>query len=264
MKRLAFDRSLRERWTQHEGGWRCEVPVGWMQGRSAFGGLTAALLAGLGRRHVGEARILRTASQRLVRPLKIGPAEGVAHTIREGKGVSFVEVRILQEGVDVAVAHLVFVVPREGSIVVAGPPPPDGPGPEGLREMPYIEGVIPEFTQHFDLRWAQGPVPFSGGTEARFLGYCRYRGVGGDEEGILGLLDAWPSPSIGLLDRPTPSSTVSWTAHLLHVPEDFDGWFSFEYQTVAGVQGFHTVVGHLHGPGGRLVGWTEQLVALFD
>ena len=51
---MNLDASLRTLWTSINDTWRIDVPAGWMQGRSAFGGLTAALMiiAGkLKRRH---------------------------------------------------------------------------------------------------------------------------------------------------------------------------------------------------------------------
>jgi hypothetical protein len=41
-------------------------------------------------------------------------------------------------------------------------------------------------------------------------------------------------------------------------------WFSFSYETVAGKDGFHTAMGQLHAADGTLVGFTEQLVAIFE
>ena len=57
---------------------------------------------------------------------------------------------------------------------------------------------------------------------------------------------------------------MTWTAHVLQVPEHFDAWFQFEYEAMAAREGFHTVAGRLFAPDGTLVGWTEQLVAFFD
>ncbi|MCA9585119.1 MAG: thioesterase family protein [Myxococcales bacterium] len=261
---MEIDATLRERWKAVDGAHELELPAGWMQGRSVFGGLTGAACVALGARHVSPERVLRTVSTQLIAPVAAGPVRGRAVVVREGKGVSFVDVRLSQDERDVASASMVFVTPRHGSLVVPAAAAPDGPGPETLVDLPYIPGFVPEFTQNVQMRWASGSVPFSGGTSPRFHGYCRFRDHAGDAEGIVAMLDVWPSPTLGMLTKPAFASTVSWTAHVHHVPRSFDGWFTFEYETVAGADGFHTVAGRLFAPDGAFAGWTEQLVALFD
>jgi len=113
------------------------------------------------------------------------------------------------------------------------------------------------------FRWATGGLPFSRAAEPAMSGYCRFRCPSGDVEGALGLLDAWPCPSLSVLGVPTAASSVAWTAHIAHIPTSFDGWFGFDYETVTGAGRFHTAVGRLYAPDGTLVGWTEQLVAVF-
>lgn len=261
---MRFDASMRDHWRQVGGAWRFDLPEGWTQGRSVFGGLTVAAAAALGHRPVDPQYTLRSASASLLRPTAPGTLEGRAELLRQGKNSAFVEVRILQEGALTGVVNLLFARRRDGGVEVDGPRWSLGVDPEGLPDLPHIPGVTPEFVKNVHMRWATGAPPFSGHDEAAFAGYCKYRDPAGDAEGMLGLLDFWPCPSLSLLKAPAPASTVTWTAHLLDVPEDFEGWFGFEYETVAGHGGWHTVVGRLYGPDGRLVGWTEQLAAVFD
>ncbi len=261
---MHFDAGLRELWSETSDVWQFEMPAGWLQGRSVFGGLSAAALAALGRRVVSPDRKLRTANTQLLRPTAPGRVTGSVRVVREGKSTSFVQAALAQDGQETALANLVFVRPREGSAPVTGLAPFTGPQPETLPDMPYLAGITPEFTQHIALRWATGSPPFTGADQARLDGYCRFRVPAGGAEGVLGLLDMWPSPSLSVLNSPALASTVSWTAHILLVPKDFEQWFRFSYETVAGKDGMHTCVGHLHNAEGALVGFTEQLVAIFD
>ncbi|MCB9641777.1 MAG: thioesterase family protein [Myxococcales bacterium] len=264
---MRLDAKLREQWHQTPEGWTFEFPTGWMQGRSIFGGFTAASLASLGYRHVDNDRTLRTLSIQLLSPTVPGKAQGFLDIVREGKNITFAQARLEQQGKVTATASLIFSKSREGSVSAPTNPrwlPKQGPAPEGLVDMPYIPEVIPEFIQKFSMRWADGSPPFSEASQAAFSGYCRLREPSGDVEALLGLLDAWPCPSLSLVDRPVAASTVTWTAHILEIPQNFEDWFSFSYETVAGEGGFHTAVGVLHSSTGQLLGWTEQLVALFD
>lgn len=261
---MNFDASLREQWILDGDLWSMDVPSGWMQGRSVFGGLTAAMAAALARRVVPDpSRRLRTLSIQLFAPVVPGALEGAVRVLREGRNVTFVEVRLGQGGREVAVTSAVFVGGIKTMLVAPVAPAPEMPAPETLNDLPYIPGVIPEFTQHVQMRWASGSPPFSGGDIAAYTGLFRYRCPVADAEGLLGLLDTWPCPSLSLLKGPSAASTVSWTAHLLALPEPSDGWFTMAYETVAGGGGFHTAVGRLYSPEGQLIGWTEQLVAVF-
>jgi len=261
---MNLDASLRPLWTPTSDAWQIDLPKGWMQGRSAFGGLTAAAMAALGRRIVPDTeRGLRLANIQLLAPAVPGRATGEATLLREGRNISFVEVRLQQEGKLVATCTLVFAKKNDSTLDVAAPPPPSTPDPESLTSLPFVRGVFPEFTQHVDMRWADGSPPYSGSSEPAFTGVYRYRVPIGDVEGVLALLDTWPPPSLALAKRPIPSSTVSWTAHVLAVPQTFEQWFTFRYETIVGASGLHTIRGQLYGADGGLVGWTEQLVAVF-
>lgn len=262
---FAIDASLRDRWQRDaEGRWRFEMPEGWAQGRSVFGGLTAAAMAALGRRCLGKPeRPLRTTSIQLLAPVRAGPLEGEVTVLRDGRSISFVEVRLRQGDAVVAAASLVFAVPRASSVDVEHPPRPEVPDPKSLPRLPYVPGVVPEFTQHADMRWAEGGMPFSGVTTAAFTGLFQYTVRVADTEGVLALADTWPAPTLSLASKPIPASTVQWTAHLLHVPESFEGWFTMRYETAVGAGGLHTVVGQLYDPDGQIVAWSEQLVAVF-
>ena len=71
---MDFDASLRNRWEPTSAGWRVDLPDGWNQGRSVFGGLTAALLHALAASQVDSGRVLRSMSLQFVRPVRPGDA----------------------------------------------------------------------------------------------------------------------------------------------------------------------------------------------
>jgi len=261
---MILDASLRDAWTQDGDHASITIPAGWMQGRSTFGGFTAAAMAALARHAEPETdRPLRSASIQLLAPVQPGATQGEATVLRRGRNITFVEVRLLQSQVLLARSTMVFAKPRTSTIDVAAPPAPDVGDPDSFAPTPYIEGVTPEFTQKVDMRWAQGRPPFTGATESAFTGLFRYRVPLGGAEGVLALLDTYPAPVLSMLDKPSPASTVTWTAHLLAMPRSFEDWFTLRYKTVTGSNGLHTVTGRLYDGAGTMVGWTEQLVAVF-
>lgn len=261
---MTIDASLRDAWTQDGDHASITMPEGWMQGRSTFGGLTAAAMAALARNAEPESdRALRSASMQLLAPVRPGATRGETTVLRRGRNITFVEVRLLQADALVARSTMVFAKPLASTVEVAPPPKPEVGDPDTFSPIPYIEGVTPEFTKKVDMRWAQGRPPFMGGTEAAFTGLFRYREPLGDVEGVLALLDTFPSPVLSLLKQPCPASTVTWTAHPMAIPSSFDDWFTLRYEAVAGSHGLHTVTGRLYDSSGVMLGWTEQLVAVF-
>ncbi len=261
---LHMNASLRERWTRDEAGWSFEFPSGWNQGRSIFGGLSAAAAVALGHRNVNPDRELRTITIHLFRPMNHGLVRGSVQVLREGRNISFIEVILSQNDKKVAQATLVFVITRPEGLAVEANARPAQPFQDDLPSVTRESGFIPEFVQHVDMRWAEGSPPFSGAEQARFEGYCRFRVPAGNAEGLVALLDVWPCPSLSCLDGPAPASTVSWTAHLIQTPDDLSDWCYYTYETIVSGGGYHTSCGHMYGPDGALIGWTEQLVAIYE
>lgn len=259
---------MRAQWTiSPDGDATWEVPESWAQGRSLFGGLTVAAGAARGRLALASkssGRRLRTVQAQLLGPVTPGVLEGRAQVLREGKTTTFVAVELEQEGSVRAALSLIYIEPREGAMSVPGPAAPAWDAPERFASLPFLPGVTPEFTKHLDFRFAEGTIPFQGGSEASFGGYIRFREAPPEllAEHQLALLDAWPCPTLSLLDRPAFASTVTWTAHLF--APSAPGFHRFTYETVAAESGFSTCTGQLFDSTGRLVGLSEQLVVVFD
>jgi acyl-CoA thioesterase len=257
-----IDPILRDRWRREGDRWCATLPEGWSQGRSVFGGLTTAMAVALGH-SASQGRPLRTLTTHLVRPTAPGEIQGDVALIRSGRNVSFVEVTLAQGGKETSRSTLVFAAPNPDALrITAEPPTPESPV-DALEPLPRTSGRIPEFVQHVDMRWVTGQHPFTGSTQSDFTGYCRFKVPAGGPEGLIALLDVWPAPPLAMLNRPAPASTVSWTAHLLKVPEVLSGWCFYTYRTVAGEGGYHTCAGHLYDAEGALLAYSEQLVAVY-
>lgn len=264
---LHLDDGLAARWTPApDGGFDGRLPDGWAQGRSIFGGLSAAFAVALGRKVADPARRLRHAAFSMMRPLAPGPVHGVVEVLRTGRTTQFVAARLDQEGAPALDARLLYARPVPGaSVAVDPPPPPPAPPPETLAGFPEDDPLAPGFLRHVEVRLVERNLPFRGGCDPSFDGYCRFRRPFGGEVGIVALVDVWPCPSLALCDGPAPASTVTWSLHLLAPPPArTEGFFRYRYRTVAGAGGFHTAAGTLYDPDGRALAHSEQLVAVFD
>jgi len=157
------------------------IPASWGQGRATFGGLVAALAFDVMASKVAPGRAMRAMQVSFVGPVEPDvPAVFEAELLREGKAVSQVQGRILQNGETRLACLASFGGDRESSVQVAPSPAPEAVPVDQCQELPYIPGVTPEFTQHIDMRWSFGNMPFSG--------------KGGRE---MGGLDAVPGDALG-------------------------------------------------------------------
>src|SRR5579864_204174 len=78
----------------HDGGWTAQVTEDWMQGRSVFGGLQAALTVRAMRASVPREIPLRVLQMVFVAPVGPGPVDVRAGVLRAGKSATHVEARI--------------------------------------------------------------------------------------------------------------------------------------------------------------------------
>jgi acyl-CoA thioesterase len=252
--------------------WTATLPPDWAQGRTTYGGLQAALATSAAAELAGADRRVRTLDVGFAAPLVAGPVEIAAEVLGSGRSATQVQVSLLQDGVLGCRAYVVAGVDRASSIAVPGAAPgspaatPDASEDPGT-ELPYLEGVMPVFTQHVVQRWCGDAFPFTGaGPEgARIDGWCRHRTPASGLAAVVGILDAWPPTVLPMAPGPAPASTVRWSAHFVEpVPPGAEkGWFRYEGRTVHAADGYATSYARLYS-GGRLVVWSEQLNVVYD
>ncbi len=249
------------------GAWTGVVPPQWSQGRSPFGGVTTAAVARAMATLVEPERRLRSLSTSLVGPVRLGePVHMEAQVLRAGGSLTHTEARLFQGGAVQAVSQAAFGVPRRSRIVVAAKrAPADLPAPEACAEMPYTEGLMPVFTQFLEMRWTHGSLPFGGSDEHAIGLWLRHKTAATPVEGLIGLLDAPPTPVLQMMQEPGPASTVRWSAHLLDLPDPEPGaWFWLESAARSAGDGYATMLGSLYARDGAQIAWFEQLVCIYD
>src|SRR5690349_21399446 len=84
------------------------VPAEWAQGRATFGGLVAAIAVRPMLARVPAERWMRTLNVAFVAPLAAATAECRTQVLREGRALTTVESRIVQEGKVICVATAAF------------------------------------------------------------------------------------------------------------------------------------------------------------
>jgi acyl-CoA thioesterase len=236
------------------------IPESWLQGRSAFGGLSVAF----GLRHCldQESAPPRTVTARLWSVIPPGVLRSKAVALRRGRSVRIWRSRLEVDGQSVGEVDVIFGLPRESKIMIGGPPVPAGVRSAG-RMLDASQKHVPAFLQHIDLCWLEGQPPFSGSQSRIIGGFCRHRTLSKGYGGIVALLDSWPAPVLSMSAAPIAASTVQLTAHFTREQPFDSGWFRYRAEAITSKDGYASTRADLWSADGHHVGWMEQLVAIY-
>jgi acyl-coenzyme A thioesterase PaaI-like protein len=247
-----------------DGEAQVDVPDDWLQGRTLFGGLQAAIGL-LAMRTVAPAVPLRTLQATFLAPVPGGTVRAKARVLRSGKSATHVEGRLVDaEDNTLALLVGVFGLARESAVRLSPvqPPTPAGPG----ITLPSIPGVTPNFTRHFKARWLRGLPPFQGATEAENVIEVGLRDVGkATEAHVLAMADFIPPIALSFLKERVAAASLTWMLELL--ADDvgalpLEGW-RIDARMEAAASGYTNQSLMLWGPGGVPVALGRQSMVVF-
>lgn len=246
------------------------VPATWSQGRAAFGGLVAALIYESMRAKVPDGRPVRSLAITFVGPMMVDvPVSFEAEVLREGKAVSQMLGRAVQEGQVVAIMQGSFGAPRQSAIAVAAEPAPAMPPVEACQELPFIAGMTPEFIRYLAMRWGLGGLPFTANPSREMGGWVRLRGdverEALSEAHLLALVDAWPPAVLQQLKGFAPGSSLTWTIEFVQPlpPLDSHDWCRYRAEIEHARDGYGHCAAALWTAQGELVALSRQTVTVF-
>ncbi len=200
------------------------VPEDWLQGRTTYGGLSAALCVAGALRDNPDLPPLRAAQFTFV-----GPAAGALHIVstvlRRGKNSVFITSDVHAETGIATRATLTFGAPRESALSFRGLPPPPVPAPGDCAN--FFGGQSgPRFAAQFEILRAGGHPPISGAPAPELLVWIRHRDVAA-RTGLLGLIalaDAMPPAAFSMFSAPAQISTMTWGIDMIDEATAGDGW----------------------------------------
>jgi acyl-CoA thioesterase len=255
-----------------DGATRFHVTDDWLQGRTCYGGLISALAVLAMRDRAGAAwpaevglRALQTC---FVGPVSPGAVDIRATVLRQGRNVCQVQAQVLQQGQVAAALLGVFGADRPSTLQPRSPQRPPQPAADDLPVPPPRPHGAPAFLEHFDMRWAEGAVPFSGiGGHTS----CIHMRLNPEEAAsvaaelqIVLLADLSPTPVIGELTQPSANSSVTWELQLRPVdPGPPEGWWRADNESLMVEGGYVNQSARLWAPDGRLAAYGYQVVAVF-
>ncbi|NMH58738.1 acyl-CoA thioesterase [Alteromonas ponticola] len=246
------------------------IPKDWAQGRTAFGGISAALVYSAIEQVVNDDhRLLRSFTTNFIGPLALDTEFSLKVTkLRSGKSVSQYTGEIIQQGNVSVFSQACFGLARQSKIAVENTQQHAMSAPAKGKYIPQIPKITPKFLQHFDLSIDQGGIPFTGKKTAQYHGFMRFKKPPQQirDAHVIALIDAWPPTLLQMLRWPAPASTVSWNVEFIHPHREISGedWFAYQAHTRQAADGYGHVEATIWDKYNQVVALSRQTVAVFD
>jgi acyl-CoA thioesterase len=202
------------------------IDPSWMQGRTAYGGISSAVaLAAVLNKYTPE-KPLRCAQISFVGPVG-GDCRVATRIIRQSKSSLFVDAGVSSADGFGTAGLFTFTGARTSHLDYSDLAMPDVPPPEALEPVPAHK-ARPTFTQHFDMRPTTGPKFVSRQDNANMLTWVRFVEAPQCHPAVamLALGDALPPAALLLFREFGPISSMNWTVNMLSdAPATDDGWW---------------------------------------
>ena len=244
----------------------------WGQGRTLFGGLTAALAFSKIRQGVDSERSLRSLSVNFSgQSLSDTPFTIHEQQLSGGKSISQVNGQIIQNDRIVTQVCACFGLARASEINVDFPKA-ELPKLGTHQKLGYFKGLSPEFVQYFEFEYCQGQLPFTNSPQNELAGWVRFKDEGSafTEEHLIALIDAWPPTVIQKLKRFSPCATVSWNLEITQPLSLLENelqpgeWIYYDSTIKQAHQGYAHSEAKVYRADGTLLALSRQLVAVYD
>jgi len=242
-----------------DAGFRTAIPADWMQGRTAYGGLSAALALQAALDLEPDLPPLRSAQVAFIGPLA-GAVTVAATKLRRGRNAAFIQSDVVSEGGLGLRATFVFMAELPSVIVhdeaprgQIAPPPPHAELYTGLDNF---------FTGNFNFWDSKAEL---GATE--WLRWARLRGREGLHPMVelIAIGDGLPPGAFKLAaQRQTPLSSLNWQINFL-TPEPVtqDGWWLLHARADTAHHGYSSQRMSIWNAAGEPVAEAMQGVAIF-
>ena len=240
------------------------IPSGWAQGQSTYGGLTAALGLETVSRAFGDLPPLRSAMVNF-----IGAAGGELRVqpemIRQGRSMTVAQADVIAEKGLATRSTFSFGIARESAFDETHLPVPDLPEPKDAQ--PYFSGLaLPTFTQFFDSRLAKGGMPRSGSDQTNHFIWVRFEEtIEPSMVSLLALADMPPPAMMPKFTEFKPISSLTWMVNVLQEnPQPYkDGWWLLQSRAEHAAQGYSSQDMLVWGADLKPVIAGRQLVAIY-
>ena len=200
-----------------------DMPTDWMQGRTIYGGLSAALAFEAARTCLSDPPPLRSLQVAFLGPFA-GRIEASAEVLRQGRSSSFVQADVRSEAGLGLRATFLLSSARPSAVDFQEAPAPQAPDPDGAAPA-LLKAPPTFFSNRLEYRHA---LPRTARAAPEFLRWVRLvdgKGVH-PTTALLTVADALPPAAMPMMATPGPVSSATWMMNLLApAPTTQDGWW---------------------------------------
>ena len=260
---ILFTDLVKQLTEDQEGKLRVTISEDWMQGRTTYGGLSAALCLAAVQKKVNYLPPLRSAQVNF-----IGPAGGEVsfqHRImRQGRSVSFIEVEMVSEKGLATHAVFCFGAARESKIDTDYVVQQSFPCAEQSPAF-FVGQLRPNFTHHFDVALAQGGIPASGSDQTDHYLWVRHKDQkANDVAALIALADMPPPAVLPTFKEFAPISSINWMLNFMSdSPQSPDHWWLLRSQAEHARDGYSSQHMEIWNSNKELIVTGRQCVAIF-
>lgn len=259
-------RAVVEMLVPEDDGFIIEAPPEWSQGRTLYGGMTAALAHEAVRRTHADLGPLRSAQFTFV-----GPASGhlrfTSTLLRRGRSSALIGADCVSDGGQAARASFVFGASRDSKVAHEFFTMPSVAAPDACASFRKEGGTAPRgFWNNFETRLASGGRLFDPDvTKPEFAVWTRFLDTDGADPttALLALADCLPPAAMVVFPQPAPISTMTWTVDVARVPHSLDGWHLLWAESEQAANGYSLQNMAMWNEAGELIATGRQNVAIF-
>lgn len=234
----------------------------WMQGRTAFGGITAALALAATRESLPDLPDLRSMQAVFMRPI-LDEVTFEVTLIRSGRTASFVQVDAISDDALGARMTFVFGASRPSKIVHDYAPVPPVPAPDTCKEL-IRRSSQPSFFANFDAVIIEGDQLVSGSDRPELIVWSKLLETEGvaPEVALVCNADSMPPAAMTCFTERAPISTITWGLDIARIPQRID-WLWTRTTSQQAADGYSVQDMELRDTDGSLVASAQQMVAIF-
>lgn len=247
-----------------------DIPQGWLQGRTIYGGLVAGMMMQKALVTLADdSKHLLSCNITFIGPVQQAAVKLSAEILRQGKSVTSIEVRLWQDGAVQSLLVASFGSARESSIDVQQHlAAPDYPQPEQLKIAEH-HPLAPECFGQMDLAWAEGQYPCTGSPQPDFGGWFRFHPQKHPNRAmtisdLMVAFDMWPPGVLPMFKSMAPASSLTWHFTYVQALENqMHDWLQYKVQTDSAAHGYSTESAYLWDSQQRLIAISRQTVTVF-
>jgi acyl-CoA thioesterase len=245
------------------------VPESWTQGRTVYGGLSAALLLRALENKVSSEKLLRSLTVAFSAPtLPNVNFEIQTELLREGRTIAQWQARLIQDGTICVQVQAVFGISLESDLQIHSFTAPEIPSVD--QAMVYPTKDAPGFTQYFDMAQSQGDLPVSGGNSLELGGWMRIKGINDGSHSLsichlVATIDVWPPATMMQLEEMKAGSTINWTMQFPQLMPEILGqdYLGYQAEIKYSEGGFGITHAKIWNAKSELLAFSQQTIIIY-